>query len=207
MKRQILALLLVLTALPGWSVEAVDKILAKALAINPGLKDYSADIQLPLRATLGFIPYNKNMVGRYYHKRPDMHKLELKNAPALLQKYPNVFGFNLPDVARYRVLRVQEMKLHGKLPVYKIILVPKVRTSDITGIDIYVNRANYTIPKYDTFYVKGHLYVNIDFRKEGKYLVYDKVNADFEFPNVLATASATYSNYQFNQNLSDSFFR
>lgn len=199
-------MLFLLVTAPSWGIEPVDKIIARALAINPGLLDYSADIQLPLRATLGFIPYNKNMNGRYYHKRPDKHKLDLQNAPGILKKYPNVFGFNLPDMARYKVLKVQPMNLRGTIPVYKIIMIPKVRTSDITGIDIYVNRSDYTIPKYDTFYVKGHLYVNIDFRKQGKYLVYDKMSADFEFPNVLATASATYSNYQFNQNLQDSFF-
>lgn len=203
----LIAMLLLFLAGAAGAIEPVDKILAKAVAANPGLKDYSADIQLPLRATLGFIPYNKNLTGRYYHKRPDKHKLDLKNAPAVLKKYPNVFGFNLPDVARYKVLKVSEMNLRGKVPVYKIILVPKKRTSDITEIDIYVNRKDYTIPKYDTFYVKGHLYVNIDFRKEGKYLVFDRVQADFEFPNVLATATATYSNYKFNQNPPDSFFQ
>lgn len=201
-----LMLVLLLVQAAG-AIEPVDKILAKAVAINPGLADYSADVQLPLRATLGFIPYNKNLNGRYYHKRPDKHKLDLNNAPSMLKKYPNVFGFNLPDMARYRVIKVSEINLRGKLPVYKIILVPKKQTSDITGIDIYVNRKDYTIPRYDTFYTKGHLYVNIDFRKEGKWLVFDRVNADFEFPNVIATATASYSNYKFNQNPADSFFQ
>lgn len=207
MRLPLTLLWVVLIPLASVAKEPVDKILAKAVAINPGLKDYSADINLPLRATLGFVPYNPNLIGRYYYKRPDKHKLDLKNAPGILKKYPNVFGFNLPDMARYKILRVQEMNLRGKLPVYKIAMIPNPRTSDVTGIDIYVNRSNYTIPKYDTFYVRGHLYVNIDFRKQDQYLVYDRVSAEFEFPNVVATATATYSNYLFNQNLQDGFFR
>ncbi len=124
-----------------------------------------------------------------------------------LKKKQNGFEDWICESFQFELMEMQEwVNLRGTIPVYKIIMIPKVRTSDITGIDIYVNRSDYTIPKYDTFYVKGHLYVNIDFRKQGKYLVYDKMSADFEFPNVLATASATYSNYQFNQNLQDSFF-
>lgn len=195
-----------LLSAPAFAAESAEKIFEKARLVNPGLQDYSADVQIQMNATLGFIPYRPNLNGRYYHKRPDKHKLDLQNAPSYLKKYPNVFGFNLPDLARYNAIRVQETSLNGT-PVYKVMLVPKTRTNDITAIDVYVNRSDYSVPKYDTFYTKGHLFVNIDFKKQDGYLVYDRMLAEFEFPSVTATANATYANYRFNQNLADALFQ
>lgn len=197
---------MMVSLIPCWGLESADKIFEKARAINPGLSDYSADIQIQMNATLGFIPYHPLLNGRYLHKRPAKHKLDLQNAPSYLKKYPNVFGFNLPDLSRYNVLRVQEMELRNQ-PVYKIMLIPKAQTNDITSIDLYVNRLDYTVPKYDTFYTKGHLYVDIDFRKQDKFMVFDKMSADFEFPSITANATANYANYQFNQNLPDALFQ
>lgn len=199
-------LLCLLLTLPTVAAESAEKLFEKARKLNPKLVDYSADISIQMNATLGFIPYRPSLTGRYYHKRPDKHKLDLQNAPSYLKKYPSVFGFNLPDLKRYTAIRVQETDLKG-VPVYKVMLVPKVKTSDITAIDVYLNRSDFSVPKYDTFYTKGHLFVNIEFKRQDGYLLYDRMNAEFEFPSITATANASYSNYRVNQNLSDSLFQ
>jgi hypothetical protein len=199
-------LLCLLLTLPAVAAESAEKLFERARNVNPKLVDYSADIAIQLNATLGFIPYRPNLAGRYYHKRPDKHKLDLQNAPSYLKKYPSVFGFNLPDLKRYNAIRVQETDLRG-VPVYKVMLVPKVKTSDITAIDVYLNRSDFSVPKYDTFYTKGHLFVNIDFKRQDGYLLYDRMTAEFEFPSITATANASYSNYQINQNLPDALFK
>ena len=203
--RLLSALLLLSAAMPGWSVETVEKIFEKARAVNPGLQDSSADMKVQIKAVLGFIPYNTGANGKYYHKQPDKNKLELQNAPSWLKRYPNVFGYKLPDLTRYNTLKIQEMDLRG-LPVYKVMLVPKEHTNDITSLDIYFNRNDYTVPKYDTFYNKGHLYIDMDYIRADKFVVCDKLNADFEFPNITATATAGYANYLFNQKLPDAMF-
>lgn len=205
MKLSTLFVLLVVTALPSWSAESVEKIFEKARAVNPGLQDSSADMSVEINAVLGFIPYKTAATGKYYHKQPDKNKLDLQKAPSWLKKYPQVFGYKLPDLTRYNVLKIQETDLRGN-PVYRVQLVPKQHTNDITNIDIYFNRSDYSVPKFDTFYNKGHLYVDMDYAKTGPFVVCDKLNADFEFPNITATASATYSNYLFNQKLPDSMF-
>lgn len=205
MKLSLFSVLLVLTALPGWSMETVEKIFEKAKAVNPGLQDSSADMSVEINAVLGFIPYKTAATGKYYHKQPDKNKLDLQKAPSWLKKYPQVFGYKLPDLTRYNVLKIQETDLRGN-PVYRIQLVPKQHTNDITNIDIYFNRNDYSVPKFDTFYNKGHLYVDMDYSKSGQFVVCDRLSADFEFPNITATASATYSGYSFNQNLPDSMF-
>jgi len=204
MRLRILALWLMLIA-PTWGEVTAESIFARARALNPKLLDYSANIEIRLRARLGFIPYSPNLKGRYLHKRPDKHKLELENAPGYLKKYPNVFGFNLPDLERYNVLRIQYMRLR-RLPVYKVMLVPKTQMGDITSLDVYVHRDNFTVPKYDTFYNKGHLFVDIDFKEQEGFWLFDKMSAQFEFPSLTATADAQYQNYEFNKNLADELF-
>lgn len=205
MKLPLLLGVLLLTAAPGWSAETVEKIFEKARAVNPGLQDSSADMSVEIQAVLGFIPYKTAATGKYYHKQPDKNKLDLQKAPSWLKKYPQVFGYKLPDLTRYNVLKIQETDLRGN-PVYRVQLVPKQHTNDITNIDIYFNRNDYSVPKFDTFYNKGHLYVDMDYARAGQFVVCDKLSADFEFPNITATASATYSNYLFNQKLPDSMF-
>ncbi|MFN8606234.1 MAG: hypothetical protein U0931_01790 [Vulcanimicrobiota bacterium] len=198
-------LFLLLLSLPALGVESVEKIFEKARSVNPGMEDSSADMSVDINAVLGFIPYKTAAGGKYYHKQPDKNKLDLKDAPSWLKRYPNVFGYKLPDLTRYNVLKQQEIDFRGQ-PVYKIQLVPKQHTNDITNIDIYFNRNDYSVPKFDTFYNKGHLYVDMEYSRSDRYLVCNKLNADFEFPNITATATATYSNYMFNQKLPDSLF-
>ena len=197
-------LVLSLSGVAG-AAETAEQIFARARALNPTLKDYTCSIAIQLKARLGFVPYNPALSGMYYYKKPDRHKLELKKAPSYLKKYPQVFGFNLPDLKRYRAVRVQSTQLN-KMPVYKIILVPRSPGNDITSVEVYVHRQLYIVPKYDTFYKQGHLLVDIDFAREKSFWVYRSMKADFEFPSVRATAAARYSGYRFNQKLPDSLF-
>lgn len=185
--------------------EQAEELFAKALAVNPGLKDYCADIDVALKARVGFVPYNPLLKGKYYHRRPDRHKLALEKGPSYLKKYPNVFGFQLPNLERFRVLRIQPLEL-GKLPVHKIMLVPREKAGDIRTVDLFIHRQNFTVPRYDTYYEKGHLLVNVDFEKVDGYWLFRTMQAEFVFPSVQARATATYGNYLFNQGFSDQVF-
>jgi len=189
----------------AWGAETAEQIFARARGLNPSLQDYTCSIAIQLKARLGFVPYNPALNGVYSYKKPDRHKLELKNAPGYLKKYPQVFGFNLPDLKRYRAVRIQATQWK-KMPVHKIILVPRSPGNDITSVEVYVHRQHSIVPKYDTFYKQGHLLVDIEFGREKGFWVYRSMKADFEFPSVRATAAANYSGYRFNQKLPDSHF-
>ena len=215
MKRLLVGLLAVAALLvsmgaqrPALADAQVDGIFAKVKQINPGLKDYQADIDIALKAKVAFLPYNPKMSGKYYHKRPDKHKLVLEKAPSYVKKYPNIFGWNLPVLEKFNTKVAEETTLDGQ-PVWRIELTPKQGMGDIQLVEYWVNRSNYTIPRQETHYKNnGKLAVNVKYRTTDGFQVFDSMVAEFNFPSasVTATATATYANYKFNQNLQDSFF-
>lgn len=193
---------------PALADAKVDGIFAKIKAINPGMQDYQADIDIQLNAKVSFLPYNPKMSGHYYHKRPDKHKLVLEKAPSYVKKYPNIFGWNLPKLEKFNSRVVAETDLNGQ-PVWRIELLPKQGMGDIQKVELFVNRNNYTVPRQVTYYANnGELAVDVEYKTEGGYQVFNKMVASFNFPkvSVQAKATATYANYKFNQNVPDSFF-
>lgn len=193
---------------PAVADSKVDAIFARIKQINPGMLDYQADINIQLNAKVSFLPYNPKMSGKYFHKRPDKHKLVLEKAPSYVKKYPNIFGWNLPQLEKFNTRVVGEMDLNGQ-PTWRIELLPKQGMGDIQKVEIWVNRTNYTVPRQVTYYANdGELAVDVDYKTEGGYQVFETMVANFAFPkvSVQAKATATYANYKFNQNVPDSFF-
>lgn len=209
MRRQLGVLVtLVMLAAPAAADEQVEAIFQRIAAVNPGLIDYSADIAIDMDVRLAFIPYKPDMKGKYYHKRPDRHKLELTKAPSYVKKYPNIFGWHLPKLEKYRSI-VQEETIFRGHPVYYIVMLPKGTVGDIQRIEMWVDKEDYSVPRQETHYKNnGLLAVDVDYTRAGDYLVFDAMRATFNFPSVSvkANASAKYSNYRFNQGLSDGFF-
>lgn len=197
-------LLLVLP--PAGADEAVEKIFSQARRVNPSLADYSADMTLRLDANLGFINYRPEMKGQYLFKKPNKHKLDIPKAPSYLRKYPSVFGFNLPALKNFESKVVDEISVDGS-PCYHIHLLNKVTVNnDIEHLEIYVDKKNYTVPRYDTYYNGGHLFVTSKYRQQDSYWVFERMTAEYKASSVSVQASADYSNYKFNQNLPDSLF-
>ncbi len=196
-------------AAPARADEEVDKIFSKVKAINHGLKDYQANIDISLRAKVAFIPYNPSMSGKYYYKAPDKHKLVLEKAPSYVKKYPNIFGWNLPKLEKFNS-RVKETTTLNNQKVWHLLLLPKQGMGDIISVEMWVNCEDYTVPRQVTNYKNdGKLSVDVNYVTKDNYKVFDSMNAQFSFPKVSVNAHATakYSNYVFNKNLPDSFFK
>lgn len=204
-----LALLVVLLAAPALADEQVEAIFEKVHQLNPGLEDYSADIEIQLEARVAIFPYRPRLKGRYYHKRPDLHKLELTEGPNYLKKYPNAFGFSLPRLERFHSRVEGETTLADGTPVWHIVLLPAEGMGDIRRVELWVNRRDYTIARHETRYERnGLLRVEASYRRERGFVVFDRVQATFQFPAVAVTAraTATYANYTFNPGLPAEFF-
>ena len=196
----------VLSAGQAQADEAVARIFEQARRVNPTLNDYTADMTLKLQANLGFINYHPEMHGQYLFKKPNKHKLDIPKAPSYLRKYPSVFGFNLPALKNYESKVVDEIEVEGA-PCYHIHLLNKVTVdNDIEHLEIYINKKNYTVPRYDTYYNGGHLFVSSKYRQQENYWVFERMTADYTSSSVTVQASADYQNYKFNQNLPDSLF-
>jgi outer membrane lipoprotein-sorting protein len=204
-KLLMMALLVGAALAPAAAQSPAEVLYAKARNLNATMRDSSADIDVQIDATVAFIAYRPRLNGKYYYKRADKHKLELKDAPDFLKKYGSVFGLHLPQLEKYNATVGDSTDLGGR-KIRKVVLTPKVKTSDIERIELYIDPERGTVPKFDTFYSKGHLYVDIDFAQRQNYWVFDKMKADISLPNVSAKASANYSHYQFNQNLPDDLF-
>jgi hypothetical protein len=194
---------------PARADAQVEAIFARVRQINPGLNDYQADIDIALKARVAFLPYNPTMSGTYYHKRPDKHKLVLEKAPSYVKKYPNIFGWNLPVLEKFNSRVAEQTDLAGQ-PTWRITMTPKQGMGDIQMVEVWVNRNDYSIPRQVTHYKNnGRLGVDVVYRQTDGFLVFDRMTAEFQFPavSVSATATATYANYRFNQGLSDEFFK
>ena len=202
------AALLLAISTPARADAEVEQIFAKTKAINKGLQDYKADINISLNAKVSIIPYNTKMSGSYYHKVPDKHKLVLENAPNYVKKYPNIFGWNLPKLEKFHS-RVSEVTTIGGQKAWHIDMLPKQGMGDIENVEIWINCENYTVPRQVTHYKRnGRLAVDVSYSQKNGYWVFDKMSAEFVFPavSVNATATAQYSNYEFNLGLTDDFF-
>ncbi len=186
---------------------SVEDLFEKIRAVNGQVTDYSAAVDVQVNAQIAFVPYNPRVLGRYFYKRPDKHKLEVEEAPSYLKKYPNIFGYSLPDLKKYRGVVVEGGSFNGR-PVYRVELLPRGGSS-VSRIDLLVDKERSLVLRNQTTYKnQGSLDVQVQYKKDSSYWVFDTMKARFVFPSVKvnATASAKYSDYRYNQGLPDSFF-
>lgn len=197
----------VICTLPARADDEVENIFQHVSELNPGLVDYSAAINLNVKAKWLFVPYSPKLAGHYYYKNPDKHKLVLEDAPSFIKNQPNAFGFSLPDLTRVNSRVARITSINGQ-KCYEVVLIPKTERS-FTSQQFWINCENYTVPRQITNYKdNGKLTVDATYTVIGDYWVFDKMHAEFSFPKVKvqASADASYSDYKFNQGLTDSFF-
>lgn len=188
--------------------EQTENILARARALNPGLSDFSAQIDVNLQADMGPIHYKPKLQGKYYYKQANQHKVELSGGPKELRKYPAIFGFNIPQANRFDSTMVEESVYKGR-PVFHCRLVPKWAGDNIKQLDLLVDKADYTVAQTHTTYRnEGSLTLDVEYTKVGNFTVFESLRATADFPSMSASANgeARYSHYSFNQNLPNSLF-
>jgi outer membrane lipoprotein-sorting protein len=183
------------------------KIVAKTENLNPQLKDFSSDIALDGNLKLSIISIPINLAGKYYYKQPDKYKMELKNAPALLAKYPNVFGYRPINVADYVVSMLPDERIDGR--AMYVLRFDRIGNSDFRGQTVWIDKDNFTSPRRIYVYKdNGKIEVAFKWRKENGNYVIERALAQLDFPKLsgTATVTATYSGYQFNVGLGDAVF-
>ena len=201
---------LFLGSLPAHAEPSIEEIYQKVESLNPGLSDYSAAINMNVKAKWMFIPYSPKLAGHFYHKAPDKNKLVLEEAPSFIKDQPNAFGFNLPDLKQYSGKVNGTVDYQGR-KVWDLYLFPKDSGKSVMNVEIYVDCENYTVPYQVTNYKdNGCLSITANYTKaDDKYWVFKSMHGTFSFPKVKvnATADATYTDYKFNQGLTDAFFQ
>jgi outer membrane lipoprotein-sorting protein len=175
--------------------------------VNPGLQDYSVDVKIGVNVKFLLVNPDLNLEGNYYFKKPDKHKLKLKKSYNFLEKYPNIFGWELPDLSIHNST-VREVVENGK-QFYVVTITPKEKRSDLQKEEYWIDPVNYTVPRQIyTYDNNGRITVNVNYRRDGGYWLYDRMNANFSFPSMKLTAraAANYGRYQTNVGLNDEFF-
>jgi outer membrane lipoprotein-sorting protein len=207
----VFALLVVLspvrTSAQEANVPSAETLWQKLMEVNPGLNDYSVGVNIDANVRFLLLNPDLNLEGTYYFKKPDKHKLQLKRSYNFLEKYPNIFGWELPELSDHNS-SVKETT-QGNRKFYVVTLTPKVRRSDLLRQEFWIDSSNYTVPRqvyaYDN---NGRITVDVSYRNESGYWLYDRMTANFSFPGMKlqAKALANYGRYQTNMGLNDEFF-
>jgi outer membrane lipoprotein-sorting protein len=180
-----------------------EDLFARVRRLNPTLADSTASVNLELDATLGIIHERRQLKGTYYYKREGKHKLDLPDAPSYLKERASVLAFSLPRLERYTVKSLRQEPRGWHLE-----LVPRTPQGSIQRLEMWIHPQDRTVLEYDTYYSNGQLLVSLTYTKAGNYRVADSMTARFDFPDLAlkATARARYSDFRFNQGLSDGLF-
>lgn len=182
-----------------------EEIFKKAQSVNPELKDYSARLKIKIKARY-FPPLR--MRADYFFKAPNKIRIKIQNAPAFLNKYPQVFSSNLPDLKDFNC-KLEDSKNIGGQDCYVVALIPKQPMGDLLWHELCVNKENFTIPSQTFTYINdGRIEVLSKYIQKNGFWLFDEVDANFYFPKVYITASMNvlYENYQLNGNLPDDLF-
>lgn len=192
---------------PSLKENVAQDILKKMRMVNNGLNDYSSNLTVNARVKYSLFNLPVNLDGTYYFKSPDKYKLKINKAPGFLSKYPQVFGWNLPDTKEYTASLTEENDMSNDC--YLLKFVPVKKMGDLEKIEMWVNKNSYLFPKQVYYYRnEGRITLDVSYRKTGSFMLFDKVNAQFEFPgmNLSANAEAFYGEYKINEGIPDSIF-
>jgi len=189
------------------AVPSAGYIMERMKNLNPDLRDYQVKLKISLKAQYSILKIRPEFEGTYYFKQPDKHKLIVNKLPNLLRKYPQVFGWHLPKIENFNTV-VTEGSFEGT-HVYILEMTPKFGMGDLLKIELWVDKQKYTFPKQVYIYKDdGRIELLVNYRKEGKWTLFDKMDATFKFPKIKLNAEshAIYGEYKVNQGLSDAFF-
>lgn len=217
---------------PAGKPLTAEQLYQKVSGTNPGLKDFVSNLGIVTVINAGIIPLTLNMEGQYFFKSPDKHKLKLEKAPKLVEKYPQIFGWSLPKFEKYhwKILGKDTLyfsqKPNGKKKYdaitsdqsdggwnavcYALEVVPREPEGNLVRYILYVDEKDWSIPRQRYEYEKNaSIELNVKFRTLESFKLFDRMSANFSFPDIGLTASAhaSYRDYRLNQNLPDSIFQ
>lgn len=183
------------------------QIVEKMKNVNSGLKDYSAPISAQTKAKYSFLQVPFNLSGAYFFKEPDHYKVKFEKAPEFLSKYPQVFGWTLPQPEKYTVKICDPGE--GYPNCFMLRMVPVQGRGDLMKIEMWVDKSTWLFPRQRYCYRDGgYVDVKSTYRKVDSFTLFDTMHMDISFPkvSVTATSDVTYGEYQINKGLDDSIF-
>lgn len=204
MKAPIATLALVLAAFPS-IVGADGDLLARMSALDRGLHSYTATLKA--HVALSTFPFlATDIVGTYYHKDPDLNKLEITSGlPGIAQQFGKLYP-NIEPPARWnRVYRVTMNADDGKTAHFT--LVPR-KAGNVESIEAVVDDRSATVSSMTWNYGNGgKARMNDSYAHIGGYSLVVSQTGSVDEPSYKGTVTSSLSGYRLNPALDDSVFK
>jgi hypothetical protein len=198
------AMFTMLAALAPLPLRADSDLMTRMAAINPTLHSYSATMRAHVALTT-FPFLATDIVGTYYHKDPDLDKLDIQSGlPVLAQGFSKLYAHIEPPSQWDRVYTVTPGNDNGKTATFT--LVPR-KQGNVTQIVATVDDASATIRSLHWQFQNGG-WASVDQRYgtvDGETVVTGQTG-HVEEPGYTGDISATLSDYRMNPSLPDTMF-
>ncbi|HEX8806078.1 MAG TPA: hypothetical protein VF741_03970 [Candidatus Aquilonibacter sp.] len=179
-------------------------LIARMVAVNPGLHSYSATMHAHVALTT-FPFLATDVVGTYYHKDPDLNKLEITSGlPLVAQGFSQLYPHIEPPAQWNAIYTVTQTADDGRTTTLR--LVPRT-PGNVRQIDVTVDNATATIRSERWDYQNdGWASMTNDYSVLQGNTVVTSQTGHVEEPNYKGDITATLSGYQMNPDLPDSLF-
>lgn len=183
---------------------AADDLLARMSSINPDLHSYTATLHAHVALTT-FPFLATDLVGTYYHKDPDLDKLQITSGlPVIAQSFSKLFAHMEPPSRWNDLYTVTKSADDGTTT--NLTLVPRT-PGTVKKIEVLVDNANATIKSMRWDYENGG-WVAMDQHYsvvQGDTMVTSQTG-HVEEPGYIGDVTTTLSGYHLNPDLPDSLF-
>lgn len=199
------ALLAALAAVSAPSAGAGTDLLARMGAVNAGLHSYTATLRAHVALTT-FPFLATDVVGTYYHKDPDLNKLEITSGlPGIAQQFGKLYPSIEPPSRWNAVYHVTMSGDDGRTAHFT--LVPR-KNGNVSRIDATVDDRTATVSSMTWNYANGgRAQMNNRYGIVRGYRLVVAQTGSVDEPSYQGTVQSTLAGYHLNPPLSDSVFR
>lgn len=204
MKRALFAAAIAAFAAFPASGRAGDDLLARAVAVNPNLRAYSATLHAHVALT-SFPFISTDLTGTYYHKDPNKDKLDITSGlPGIAKQFSKLYPHFVNPQQWNEVFLVTRSGDDGTTTTYR--LVPR-KQGNIDHIDAGISDKNATVSSMEWHYYNGGSAAmkNTYSLVNGEVVVTAQVGSVDE-PSYKGNITSTLDGYKMNPKLSDALF-
>jgi hypothetical protein len=185
-------------------IGAADDLLARMSAVNPDVHSYTATLHAHVALTT-FPFLATDLVGTYYHKDPDLDKVQITSGlPLIAQNFSKLFAHIEPPSRWNDLYTVTQSGDDGKTT--NLTLVPRT-AGNVKKIEVAVSDASATIASLRWDYQNGG-WAAMDEHYgmvQGNTMVTSQTG-HVEEPGYTGDVTTTLSGYRLNPSLPDSLF-
>ncbi len=183
---------------------AADDLLARMATINPDLHSYTATVRAHVALTT-FPFLATDIVATYYHKDPDLDKLQVTSGlPIIAQSFSRLFAHIEPPSRWNTLYTIAKNADDGKTT--NLTLVPRA-AGNVKKIEVLVDDASATILTMRWEYENGGwLSMNERYSEVQGNTMITSQTGHVEEPGYIGDVTTTLSGYHINPDLPDSMF-